>query len=130
MRLMARSCGDLAVIAKAPAPHSSSASRFIAGAAGFLEFQPVLRSAATIRRAEPLGHDALEALRRTVSPNARLAASCGGLGFDIAFFCYPLGKLGPALTEEGLGYVVVADPAHGFGRACSLPEAAADGLPL
>jgi hypothetical protein len=41
-----------------------------------------------------------------------------------------LGKLGPTLTEEGLGHVVVADPAHGFGVACGLPEAATDGLPV
>src|SRR5947207_11633115 len=37
---------------------------------------------------------------------------------------------GPALTEEGLGHIVVADPANGFGRACGLPEAAAEGLAL
>src|SRR3954451_8892066 len=72
----------------------------------------------------------LEALWRTVSPNASLDASCRRLGLDIAFLCYTLGKLGPALTEEGLGHVVVADPANGFGRACGLPEAAAEGLAL
>src|ERR671937_114821 len=72
----------------------------------------------------------LEALWRTVSPNANLDASCPRLGFDIAFLRYTLGKLGPALTEEGLGHVVVPDPANGFGRARGLPEAAAEGLAL
>src|SRR5919201_4045255 len=72
----------------------------------------------------------LEALWRTVSPNPSLDASCPRLGFDIAFLCYTLGKLGPALTEEGLGQVVVPDPANGFGRARGLPEAAAEGLAL
>src|SRR5262249_52876955 len=59
-----------------------------------------------------------------------LYASCRRLGFDIAFLYYTLGKLGPALSEEGLGHVGVADPANGFGRACGLPEAAAEGLAL
>ena len=63
-----------------------------------------------------LRHDApLEALWRSVFPNASLDASCRRLGFDIAFLCYTLGKLGPALTEEGLGHIVVSDPANGFG---------------
>jgi hypothetical protein len=82
-----------------------------------------------IRRCVPIRCDH-EALWRTVSPNASLDASCRRLGLDIAFLCYTWGKLGPALTEEGLGHVVVADPANRFGRACGLPEAAAEGLPL
>ena len=69
-----------------------------------------------------------EALWRTVSPNASLDTSCRRLGLDIAFLCDTLGKLGPALTEEGFGDVVVADPANLFGRAFGLPEAAAEWL--
>src|SRR6516225_3976195 len=96
-----------------------------------LELEPVPRAAADIRRAQALRHDApSRALWRTVSPNASLDASCRRLGFDIGFLCYTLGKLGPALTEEGRDHVVVADPANGFGRACGLPEAAAEGLAL
>src|SRR5262245_22604135 len=72
----------------------------------------------------------LEAPWRTVSPNARLYALWRPLCFHIAFPCYTLGKLGPALTEEGFGDVVVADLANGFGRACGLPEVAAEGLAL
>jgi hypothetical protein len=40
---------------------SSSASRRTAGAAGFFDLDPALRSAGAVHRAEPLRHDALTA---------------------------------------------------------------------
>jgi len=44
----------------------------------------------------------LEALWRTVSPNASLDASCRRLGFDIAFLCYTLGTVRlPAHRDMG-----------------------------
>ena len=67
-------------------------------------------------------------LLRPVAPDAGLPAPRGGCGFDVGLVGHALGQLSPALAEEPLRHVGVADPAHGFRRPCGGDEAATDGL--
>ena len=55
-------------------PPLLSASRFTAGAAGFLTLIPVSRSAGTVRRAEPLLYDTFAARFASVLVNDRAIA--------------------------------------------------------